>query len=248
VGKLMSVISIFCVSIIAGWLINVAADTLPLRRPLRETWRLPLWLLPVALHRTLKITLPERSLTKTGVPVARGRYGAIFTATLALGLLAALQTSSLLDWTILATQAWFFLTVAVIDLEHRLVLNRMLLSALPFALLYNVLQYGPNLTSTLLGGAAGFGFFLLLAILAPGAMGMGDVKLAGFIGLITGLSGVVAALFLGILAGGLAGLVVLVRNRFRRGSTLAYAPYLVVGVWFFLFNIVEMLHMYLERL
>lgn len=244
----MSIVAIFCLSTVAGWVINMAADTLPLRRPWRETWRLPLWLLPAAPRRLLGPALPERSLTKTGMPVARGRYGAVFAAALALGLLAALQTSSLLDWAILATQAWFFLTIAVIDLEHRLVLNRMLLAALPIALLYNVLQHGPNLASTLLGGLAGFGFFLLLALLAPGAMGMGDVKLAGFIGLITGLSGVVAALFLGILAGGLAGLVVLIRNRFRRGSTLAYAPYLVVGVWFFLFNIVETLHIYLERL
>ena len=136
----------------------------------------------------------------------------------------------------------------MIDFEHRLVLNRMLLFAVPLVLLGNILMGTPSLTSTLLGSIAGFGFFLLLALLAPGAMGMGDVKLAGFIGLITGLSGVMAALFLGILAGGIAGIVVLIRNRFRRGKTLAYAPYLVLGTWIFLFNIVETLHIYLERL
>jgi leader peptidase (prepilin peptidase)/N-methyltransferase len=149
---------------------------------------------------------------------------------------------------VLAVQSWFFLAIAIIDLEHGLVLNRMLLFGLPFVLLSNIVIGSPNLNSTLLGGVAGFGFFLLLAVLAPGAMGMGDVKLAGFIGLITGLSGVMVALSLGILAGGVAGVLVLLRNRFRRGNTLAYAPYLVLGTWLFLFNIVETLHIYWERL
>ena len=47
---------------------------------------------------------------------------------------------------------------------------------------------------TLLGGLAGFGLFLLLAILGRGALGAGDVKLAGVIGLMTGYPTVWTAL------------------------------------------------------
>ena len=62
-------------------------------------------------------------------------------------------------------------------------------------------------------------------------MGMGDVKLAGVIGLATGFNGVIGALLIGILAGGLAAAVILIRKRTARGQTIAYAPYLVLGAW-----------------
>jgi len=244
----MSAIGIILISLVAGWVINVIADALPTRRALRETWLTPLWALPAPIRQQLLVELPAPSLTKSGAPASPNRYAAVFALSILLGLLAALRGDSPAILLLTALQAWFFLAIAVIDLEHRLVLNRMLLVAAPLVLLGNLLTGSQNLSSTLLGGVAGFGFFLLLALLAPGAMGMGDVKLAGFIGLITGLSGVVAALFFGIFAGGVAGAVVLIRNRFRRGNTLAYAPYLVLGAWIFLFNLVETLHIYWERL
>ncbi len=244
----MSVVWIIFLSLGAGWAINVLADALPTQRPLSETWLVPLWALPSVVRQSLLIKLPARSLTKAESPALPFRYAAVFGIAILLGLLAMSKADSVVTLLVLAMQAWFFLAIAVIDFEHRLVLNRMLLFAAPLVLLGNILMGTPSLTSTLLGGVAGFGFFLLLALLAPGAMGMGDVKLAGFIGLITGLSGVMVALFLGILVGGIAGIVVLVRNRFRRGKTLAYAPYLVLGTWIFLFNVIETLHIYLERL
>ncbi|MEZ4673551.1 MAG: A24 family peptidase [Caldilineaceae bacterium] len=247
-GKLMSFWGMLLISLLGGWSVNVVADALPSQRTLRETWRTPLWSLPATWIQSVGLALPARSDTKHGTPASTLRYRVVFFAAFLLGWLALIRNLEPLSTIVLAIQAWFFLAIAVIDLEHRLVLNRMLLFALPFVLLGNALLGIPSLTSALLGGAAGFGFFLLLAVMAPGAMGMGDVKLAGFIGLLTGLSGVMMALFWGILTGGIAGGVVLIRNRFRRGNTLAYAPYLVLGTWIFLFNVVETVHLYLERL
>ncbi len=60
---------------------------------------------------------------------------------------------------------------------------------------------------------------------------MGDVKLAGLIGLTTGLDGVILAMTVGILAGGLAALALLASRRFDRKATMAYAPYLALGAW-----------------
>lgn len=241
----MSTIAIIFISLCAGWIVNVVADTVPLRRPLRATWLLPLralskgWPANKDIIETADVDVTDAEPTDNAPGASAQRYRLTFVIAVILGLLAAVQTDQPVVMAVLALQAWFFLAIAIIDLEHRLVLNRMLLVGVPFVLLTNVLIGAPSLSSTLLGGAAGFGFFLFLALLAPGAMGMGDVKLAGFIGLITGFSGVMMALFLGILTGGIAGLVVLVRNRFRRGNTLAYAPYLVLGIWFFLFDVLE---------
>ena len=97
------------------------------------------------------------------------------------------------------------------------------------ALLISFLPGGPTPVQALIGGALGFGVFFLLALIGRGAMGMGDVKLAGVIGLMTGYPLVVAALALGIVLGGVAAIVLLVTRRAGRKGTMAYAPYLALG-------------------
>ena len=57
---------------------------------------------------------------------------------------------------------------------------------------------------------------------------MGDVKLAGLLGLLLG-SAALPALFLGVIAGGIASAAVLVTHRRERGRAIAYAPYLCFG-------------------
>ncbi len=241
---MMTVFGTILLGLVAGWVVNVLADTIPARRAFRETWAWPFQRLGLFLSRDL-------SATTVGHPPPR-RYLLVWLLALALGWFAYLR----LGWTpkalLIAVEAWFFLAIAVIDLEHRLVLNRMLLVAAPLFLVANLLLGEVTMTAILLGAATGFGLFLILALLSPGGMGMGDVKLAGLIGLTTGLSNVAAALFIAILVGGLAGAVILLKNYLRRrpwrGQTMAYAPYLVVGVWVVLFDGIRLLHTYLERL
>lgn len=147
-----------------------------------------------------------------------------------------------------AVEAWFFLAVLIIDLEHHLVLNRMIGPALPIFFVANLLVGTAPLLSLLFGGLVGFGLFLLIALIVPGAMGMGDVKLAGVIGATVGLSGVVMALYWGILLGGMAAILLLIKNRFQSGVSMAYAPYLVLGTWFVLLGGPGLLHFYLLQL
>jgi len=90
--------------------------------------------------------------------------------------------------------AWFLLTVLVIDLEHRRVLNVMVLPAAVVAFGASFLPGAPAPLDALIGGAGAFAAFFLIALLGRGAMGMGDVKLAGVIGLMTGYPLVVPAL------------------------------------------------------
>lgn len=125
--------------------------------------------------------------------------------------------------------AWFLLTVLVIDLEHRRVLNVMLLPAAVVASGASFLPGPPVPLDALLGGAGAFAAFFLIALLGRGAMGMGDVKLAGVIGLMTGYPLVVPALTGGIVLGGLAAAAMLITRRATRKTAIAYAPYLCVG-------------------
>jgi prepilin signal peptidase PulO-like enzyme (type II secretory pathway) len=203
-------------SLLAGWLINVAADQLPGRRGQGQggihwliTWR-PNW-------------------------SRRWRYLAVCLLAVAFGWLALHTKGGRAEQLWLAGSAWFFLAIAVIDLEHRLVLNRMLLAAAPLLLLSHWSGGSPALLSALAGGVIGLGSFLALAIARPGGMGMGDVKLASVIGLTVGMADLPLALLIGTCAGGLVSLWVLCRNRFRPGQSIAYAPYLVLGAWVVLY-------------
>jgi prepilin signal peptidase PulO-like enzyme (type II secretory pathway) len=82
-----------------------------------------------------------------------------------------------------------------------------------------------------IGLLAAGGFFFLLALLTRGAMGLGDVKLAAATGALVGWPTVIAALILGIVAGGLAALFLLLTHRAGRKDYFAYGPYLALGAW-----------------
>ena len=130
--------------------------------------------------------------------------------------------------------AWTLLAFAAIDLEQRLVPDRLLLVALPVVLVLNLLVRHPTILSSLLGGFAGLAIFSLIHLARPDGMGLGDVKLAGLIGLMVGFPSVLFALLLGIIAGGLTALILIVQGQ-NRQQTMAYAPALAIGAWIILY-------------
>jgi leader peptidase (prepilin peptidase)/N-methyltransferase len=130
---------------------------------------------------------------------------------------------------LLALHSVLFALVFVIDLEHRLVLNRVILVGAVLSLAGSLIWNSPPLGHALLGGVAGLALFLLIALAKPRGMGMGDVKLAGLIGLVVGYPGVFTALAVGIVTGGLGSAVLLATRRARRKSYIPYAPFLVSG-------------------
>jgi leader peptidase (prepilin peptidase)/N-methyltransferase len=94
---------------------------------------------------------------------------------------------------VMAFYACLFIIIFVIDLEHGLILNKVVYPGMVVALLLALLPR-PWLTQWLvtgianaaLGGAVGFVILFLIAIVSRGGMGWGDVKLAALIGLATG--------------------------------------------------------------
>lgn len=125
--------------------------------------------------------------------------------------------------------AAYLLAIVAVDLEHRLVLNVMTGAGLLTAFALAIVGVGPSFKSALIGTAVGFLFLWIPTLLLPG-LGMGDVKLAAVIGAMVGYPAVLTALTLGVLAGGLAAALLMISHRIERRSTMAYAPYLVIGV------------------
>ena len=148
-----------------------------------------------------------------------------------------------LDFAIISLSASLLLAVAVIDLEHQLILNRIVFpSAVVFLLLApfwteldmprTLLESSGVIASFLNSVASGVGAFLLFLIIFiayPQGMGGGDVKLAGLIGLMVGYPAVIAALWSGIVAGGALALALLALRRKGRKDAMPFGPFLAFG-------------------
>jgi prepilin signal peptidase PulO-like enzyme (type II secretory pathway) len=122
-----------------------------------------------------------------------------------------------------------FLLITLTDLRHRLVLNIVFYPAIPLTLLIRLLSSHSVVPSTLLGGAAGLALFMVVMLVGRGALGAGDVKLAALIGVVVGFPEVLWALALGIVAGGIGALLILITRRGGLKSYMPYAPFLCLG-------------------
>lgn len=126
-----------------------------------------------------------------------------------------------------------FALVLITDIERRLILNVVMLPAMLLAIVAIPLTEMPW-DYALLGGAIGFGFFFVAAlvgnaIFGSGALGGGDVTLATFVGLIVGFPLIIEALVLTILIGaGVSLLLIVTRVRTLRDH-IPYGPFIVAG-------------------
>ena len=117
--------------------------------------------------------------------------------------------------------------VTVTDLERRIVPNRIIVPALVVALVVQTVR-DPSVEWIAAALGAG-GFFLVAALVYPAGLGMGDVKLAAFLGAWLGAP-VVVALFLGSLFAVIPAVVILARHgRAARKMAIPYGPFLAAG-------------------
>jgi leader peptidase (prepilin peptidase)/N-methyltransferase len=126
-------------------------------------------------------------------------------------------------------QLALLLLIAVIDIEQRRVLNWLVVPAWPLVGVSAWFWPGLSPVDSLLGGAIAFSGLLLVALVRPGALGMGDVKLAGLVGLLTGLSHLGPALFVAFVSGGAVAAGLLATGRIGRRDPLPFAPFLCLG-------------------
>lgn len=119
--------------------------------------------------------------------------------------------------------------VVVIDLEHKLIPDVIVLPAAAAALALAIAAE-PGRWWVPVAAAAGASLFLLvLSLVYPGGMGMGDVKLAILLGAVLGAS-VVPALAIAFAAGALLGAALLVRLGSRaRKIAVPFGPFLAAG-------------------
>ena len=138
--------------------------------------------------------------------------------------------------------------ITLIDLELRLIPNRITLPAAVAAVLATVILDPGLVPEQLIAAVAGGGFFLLAALAYPRGMGMGDVKLAGLLGLYLGRA-VAPAIFAALVAGVVVGAAIVARKGAREGRKTAvpFGPFLALGGMLGFFVGDELMDAYLSR-
>ena len=148
---------------------------------------------------------------------------------------------------------WTLVVLTAIDLEHKLLPNKIVFPAFIFGWL------GLGTTAAIEGdlsplvgaavGAAVFGGFLFtVAFIAPAGMGFGDVKLAFVLGTFLGFAGgigyTLTGMFLSFMLGGVLGIALLLRGRNRK-SEVPFGPFLAAGTVLAIFVAESLLDWYL---
>ncbi|GGL11999.1 hypothetical protein GCM10014719_12450 [Planomonospora parontospora subsp. antibiotica] len=127
-----------------------------------------------------------------------------------------------------------FVDAAVHRLPDRFTLAAYLGTAAPLAVAAAAGGRWDDLLGAGLGGLALAVFYLVLFLVNPAGMGLGDVKLAASLGTALGWFGwdvLVAGAFLGFLAGGLYGGALLLARRANRKSEIPFGPFMIIGAF-----------------
>ena len=139
------------------------------------------------------------------------------------------------------------IAVAGIDLDHRIIPNRVLLPAAIWGLVATLVFRPDNFDDSLIAGGIAFAALLLAALAYPAGMGMGDVKLAGVMGIYLG-SGVAPAMLAGFLAGSVVGVAIIAREgRDARKKGIPFGPFLAFGGLVGVFAGPELVDLYVDN-
>ena len=102
-----------------------------------------------------------------------------------------------------------------------------------------------TLLNNVLGGIIGYLIIYLIVVITKG-MGQGDAEIAGICGLFIGIKGILVALFIAIVLGGLVATIILLFKLKDRKAEIAFGPYIAIGTMMYIVIGRELLLFYLN--
>ena len=158
------------------------------------------------------------------------RRAAVMAATAGLFALAAVRYDEPGHLAIVTAYVCVLLVCTGTDLISYRVPNVITYPAIVAAIVIGALMPDADILEVLAGGALAGGVLLLPALLTGGVgMGMGDVKLAAFVGLAIGITHAAPAMLIMALGGGIAAALLLITGLRSKGEPIPYAPFIAAG-------------------
>jgi leader peptidase (prepilin peptidase) / N-methyltransferase len=121
------------------------------------------------------------------------------------------------------------IALAGIDFDHQLLPNKIVYPMAVWGVAATAIVQSGDLVEHLIAGASAFAFLLAVVLAYPRGMGMGDVKLAGAMGVYLGLS-VIPAMLVAFLTGTVVGLAIIAREGAQaRKKAVPFGIFLALG-------------------
>jgi leader peptidase (prepilin peptidase)/N-methyltransferase len=158
------------------------------------------------------------------------RYPAVEALTAALAVAVIIVEHSTVDKVLGLVLVGILVPIALIDLDHQIIPNKITAPAAILALAIGLALKPAGVPEQLIAGAGAAAFLFVFVLAYPRGMGMGDVKLAGVLGLFLGRE-VGVAIFVAVIAGTLVGAAVMARLGVQRGrkTRVPFGPFLALG-------------------
>ncbi len=177
---------------------------------------------------------------KASVPI---RVVLVEAVTGALFVAALSQYGIGLDFVIISACLSLLVVVSLIDLEHGLILNSMVVPSIVLLMVigpfWNEIEiersfFGDetvvaSMANSYLSGLGAFLAFLVIAIVAPGGMGGGDVKFAAVMGLMVGFPGILLAIWVSAVGGGIIAISLVLTGKKGRKDVIPFGPFMALG-------------------
>ena len=146
------------------------------------------------------------------------------------------NTATLLGFLKLSVMLSVLVAAAAIDFKEKIIPNVLIGTGLLARVVIYILEFFfyneiflPQLKSDLFGFLIGFGIFLLSALLTHGAIGFGDVKLFGLIGIMTGAICTYTTMILSLLVSAVASIIFLITKKKQRKDSIPFGPCILLG-------------------
>jgi leader peptidase (prepilin peptidase)/N-methyltransferase len=136
------------------------------------------------------------------------------------------------------------LIISFIDLAHKIVPNAITLPGILVGLLASITLTSVGIVNGMLGLCLGGGLFLLIALVRPGGMGIGDVKLIAMIGAFLGWQAVLVTILLSASLGALVGISLILLKKKGRKDPVPFGPFLAIGALIAMVWSTELLNWY----
>lgn len=120
------------------------------------------------------------------------------------------------------------IVISFIDIDFRIIPNAIVLPFTLVGLAINIFSDLPQWWMPLAYSAGAFLFMLIVHLISPKGMGMGDVKLSLMIGAFL-IKDVIAALFLGFLAGTIYGVFLIIIKKGKLKQAIPFGPFISLG-------------------
>jgi leader peptidase (prepilin peptidase) / N-methyltransferase len=152
-------------------------------------------------------------------------------------------------WGLYSILVLFLIPIAFIDLDVKLVLNRLVFPGAIIGIFYQLVFHVASWKVVALGAVSGGILLLLIAglgalLFKKQSLGMGDVKLIVFIGVYVGFPAVLYCFFFSVLAAAVYIIIGLLARKIEFGDTIPFGPFLAIGTFGYLLAGAEVLSWY----